>query len=408
MTAHPDPAAAAPPDLVFTGLGAVASVGSGVDEIFEALCAGRSGRAELRGFDPVGFRARHAYEIDDRPAPGTDEPGRATRWLIAAIAEAAHDAGLGEDLSEVPVLIGTGLRELRSAELRWRDGADFDMAELHFGTALRERFGAVRTHTFSNACSASLYALAMGSDLLAAQEADTVIVAGVDTLTESMYGLLDRVHMEAPDRLRPFDRDRKGVLMGEGAAAVVLRRNTGTATGTGTGTSTGTAAGRGGGAVRGRLRSVHVNCDGYHVTAPDRDGIAEAVRGAHREAGVKPEDIGLVMLHGTGTLLNDEAEAAAIGDVFGPQAGTPLMTAVKSMTGHTSGGSGLLSLIVALKALDSGRVPPTIGLREPIEEAAAFRIVRDREAAAEAVLAQVDAFGFGGVNAVAVVERAVW
>ncbi|MEU3911264.1 MULTISPECIES: beta-ketoacyl synthase N-terminal-like domain-containing protein [unclassified Streptomyces] len=394
MTPRPAPAESALPELVFTGLGAVASVGTGVDEVFEALCAGRSGRAELRGFDRSGFRARHAYEIDDRPAPGTDEPGRATRWLIAAMEEAVRGAGLGEDLSEVPVLVGTGLRELRSAELRWRDGADFDMAGLHFGTALRERFGAVRTHTFSNACSASLYALALGCDLLTAGASDTVVVAGVDTLTESMYGLLDRVHMEAPDVLRPFDRDRKGVLMGEGAAAVVLRR------------SDPKGAAPDGAAVRGRLRSVHVNCDGYHVTAPDRDGIAEAVRGAHREAGVKPQDIGLVMLHGTGTLLNDEAEAAAIGDVFGPEAGTPLMTAVKSMTGHTSGGSGLLSLIVALKALESGRIPPVIGLREPIEEAAGFRLVRDRETTAQPVLAQVDAFGFGGVNAVAVVERA--
>ncbi|MFD3875207.1 beta-ketoacyl-[acyl-carrier-protein] synthase family protein [Streptomyces sp. NPDC058623] len=395
MSTHPAaPSGAAVPGLVFTGLGAVASIGNGVDEVFDALCAGRSGRAELRGFDRTRFRAQHAYEIDDRPAPGTDEPGRATRWLIAAVAEAARGAGLGEDLSDVPILIGTGLRELRSAELRWRDGADFDMAGLHFGTALRERFGAVRTHTFSNACSASLYALALGSDLLAAGEAQTVIVAGVDTLTESMYGLLDRVHMEAPDVLRPFDRDRKGVLMGEGAAAVVLRRAD---------TANGTPAS---GPVRGRLRSVHVNCDGYHVTAPDRNGIADAVRGAHREAGVKPQDIGLVMLHGTGTLLNDEAEAAAIGDVFGAEAGTPLMTALKSMTGHTSGGSGLLSLIVALKALESGRIPPTVGLREPIDEAAEFRLVRDRAVEAQAVLAQVDAFGFGGVNAVAIVERA--
>ncbi|MFB7668820.1 beta-ketoacyl synthase N-terminal-like domain-containing protein [Kitasatospora sp. NPDC056138] len=372
------------------GLGAVTSVGDGVDEVFDALCAGRSGRAGLRGFDRSRFRAQHAYEIDDRPAGGGDVPGRATRWLVRAIEEAAEDAGLGEDLAEVPILIGTGLRELRSAELKWRDGAEFDLAALHFGTALRARFGAVRTYTFSNACSASLYALAMGSDLLAAHGADTVIVAGVDTLTESMYGLLDRVHMEPPDRVRPFDRDRKGVLMGDGAAAVVLRRD---------------GAGSGG-RVRGRLRSVHVNCDAYHVTAPDPDGVAEAVRGAHRLAGVKPEDIDLVLLHGTGTLLNDEAEATAIGRVFGPHTGSPLMTAVKSMTGHTSGGSGLLSLIVALRSLESGRVPPTVGLRTPVAEAADFRFVQGTSALAELRLAQVDAFGFGGVNAVAVVERA--
>jgi 3-oxoacyl-[acyl-carrier-protein] synthase II len=372
------------------GLGAVNSVGDGVDEVFGALCAGRDGRAPLRGFDRRRFRAQQAYEIDDRPADGRDVPGRATRWLVRAVEEAAHDAGLGSDLGEVPVLVGTGLRELRSAELGWRDGAPFDVADLHFGPALKERFGAVRTYTVSNACSASLYALAMGCDLLAAGEAEHVVVAGVDTLTESMYGLLDRVHMEPPDRVRPFDQDRRGVLMGDGAAAVVLRR----------------ADGGRGAKVHGLVRSVHVNCDAFHVTAPDPGGVAEAVRGAHRQAGVGPEDIDLVLLHGTGTLLNDEAEAAAIAEVFGPHTGGPLMTAVKSMTGHTSGGSGLLGLIVALRSLASGRVPPTVGLEKPIGEAGDFRFAQGDEVRAGMTLAQVNAFGFGGVNAVAVVERA--
>ncbi|MFI9152084.1 beta-ketoacyl synthase N-terminal-like domain-containing protein [Streptomyces sp. NPDC053367] len=384
-----DPVAPGTPHPDVVGLGAVNSVGDSVDEVFEALCAGRDGRAELRGFDRGRFRAQHAYEIDDRP-DGRDVPGRATRWLVRAVEEAARDAGLGTDLTEVPILVGTGLRELRSAELGWRDGAAFDVADLHFGRALREHFGAVRTYTVSNACSASLYALAMGCDLLASGDAEHVVVAGVDTLTESMYGLLDRVHMEPPDRVRPFDEDRRGVLMGDGAAAIVLRRG----------------GGAQGAQVHGRVRSVHVNCDAYHVTAPDPGGVAEAVRGAHRQAGVKPADIDLVLLHGTGTLLNDEAEAAAIGEVFGPHTAGPLMTAVKSMTGHTSGGSGLLSLIVALRSLTSGRVPPTVGLRTPIDEAGDFRFVQGAETTAELTLAQVNAFGFGGVNAVAVVERA--
>ncbi|MET7937777.1 beta-ketoacyl synthase N-terminal-like domain-containing protein [Streptomyces sp. NPDC005322] len=373
-----------------TGAGAVASVGEGVDEVFGALCAGTSGRGALRGFDPERYRARHAYEIDDRPAPGHDIPGRATGWLLRAVGEAAAQAGLGEDLSEVPVLVGTGLRELRSAELAWRDGVPFDAGRLHFGTALRTRFGAVRTHTFAGACSASLYALALGSDLLASGAEDTVVVAGVDTLTESMHGLLDRVNAEPPDRVRPFDRSRRGVLMGDGAAAVVLRREDGAHPG-----------------VLGRLRAVSMNCDARHVTAPDPQGIARAVHEAQWRAGVKPRDIDLVLLHGTGTQLNDSAEATAIAEVFGPEVRRPLMTAIKSMTGHTAGGSGLLSLIVALKSLASGRVPPTLGLTDPLPEAAGFRFVRERsDDQPDLRVAQIDAFGFGGVNAVAIVERA--
>ncbi|MDT0546755.1 beta-ketoacyl synthase N-terminal-like domain-containing protein [Streptomyces lonegramiae] len=396
-----------------TGAGAVASVGEGVDEVFRALCAGTSGRGELRGFDRDRYRARHAYEIDDRPAEGGDIPGRATAWLLRAVAEAAAQAGLGDDLSGVPVLVGTGLRELRSAELAWCEGTPLDPDRLHFGPALRERFGAERSYTFSGACSASLYALALAADLLATGAEDTVVVAGVDTLTESMFGLLDRVHAEPPERVQPFDRARRGVLMGDGAAAVVLRREEPQRGEPQRGEPQREGVPRGeppragaAGAPLGLLRAVSMNCDARHVTAPDPKGIAEAVTEAQWRAGVKPGEIDLVLLHGTGTLLNDEAEATAIAEVFGHDVGVPLMTAIKSMTGHTSGSSGLLSLIVALKSLSTGQVPPTLGLTEPVAEAAGFRFVRERVEGAELNVAQIDAFGFGGVNAVAIVERA--
>ncbi|MCA6094684.1 3-oxoacyl-ACP synthase [Streptomyces sp. SCA3-4] len=371
-----------------TGMGAVASVGRDTDELFAALCAGRSGVNELRGFDHSRYSARHAYEVDDRPGTGTDVPRRATALLIDAIGQAARDAGLDEkDLGGIPVLIGTGLRELRSVELWQRDGVAFGAGELHFGTALRAAFGADDTHTFSNACSAGLYALALGTDLLTRGAADTVIVAGVDVLTETMYGLLERVQPVPPERVRPFDRNRAGVLMGEGAAAVVLKRVADAGT-----------------PVHGRVRSVAINCDAFHVTAPDPVGIATAIREAHTRAGVKPKDIDLVMVHGTGTLLNDETEAIALADVFGPDADKPLMTATKSMTGHTSGASGLLNLVVALRALAEGRIPPTVGLDDPVDEAAGFRFVTGEAVHASMTAAQLNAFGFGGVNAVAIVE----
>lgn len=374
---------------LITGTGAIASVGGTVNEICEALRAGHSGLAPLRGFDSGKFRAKKAYEIDDRPASGGDVPARATDWLLRAVAESLREAGVGEDLSDVPVLVGTGLRELRSVELKWRDGAEFDLDRLHFGTALRERFGATQTYTFANACSASLHTLALGSDMIATGQADTVVIAGVDAITESMFGLLDRVQLDPPDRVRPFDQARRGTLMGDGAAAVVLRRDD-------------PAAVPG---ARGRLRATSMNCDASHATAPDAHSIAEAIRAAHGLAGVKTRDIDLVLLHGTGTPLNDDAEAVALGDVFGADIDRPLMTALKSMTGHTSGGSGLLSLIVALRALESGRAPAVDAKVSPAAGAERFRFVQDHRADVGLRLAQINAFGFGGVNAVAVVER---
>ncbi|MFJ6613444.1 beta-ketoacyl-[acyl-carrier-protein] synthase family protein [Streptomyces sp. NPDC091289] len=375
--------------LPITGFGAVASIGRDADEIFGSLCAGRGGLGPMRGFDHGLYEGTELFEIDDRPEPGADRTLRATGFLLDAVAQAARAAGLGDDLSDCPVLVGTGLRELRSAELWWRDKAPFGPEQLHFGTALRERFGTADTHTFSNACSASLYTLALGADMLMLGEADTVIVAGVDSITESMFGLADRVQPEPPGALRTLDVNRKGTILGDGAAAVVLRRE-----------DVAGPVGR----LWGRLRGVGMTCDAKHPTAPDQKQVAEAIRQAHRHAGTRPADIDLLMLHGTGTPLNDLVEASAYGEVFGEDAGGPVVTGIKPMTGHTSGSAGLLSLVVALQVMDSGRVPPLVGLEQPIEEAAGLRLVRHEEAKHEVSLAQVHGFGFGGINAVAIVE----
>ncbi|MFD3520149.1 beta-ketoacyl synthase N-terminal-like domain-containing protein [Streptomyces sp. NPDC058653] len=373
-----------------TGSGALANIGRTPGQIFDALCAGRETRNPLKVFDSDKYRTRHAYEIDDRPGLG-DEPLRATKWLILAIRQALADAGLSEDLSRTPVLVGTTLREQRSAELWWTEGVPVSPSDLHFGGALRDAFGAATTYTFANACSASLYALALATDMLECGTTDTVVVAGTDSITESAFGMLDRVQNESPQELRPFDVSHKGMLMGEGAVAIVLQRP-------------GTHDRR----PLARLRGVSMNCDGRHATAPDAEGIRQAVLDAHRRAGVVSDDIDLVMLHGSGTPRNDETEAAVLSEVFAGRSGAdaPLMTAIKSMTGHTLGGSGLLSLVVAVLAMQRGTVPPVLGLTEPIEQAAGLGLVRGVATAATITTAQINAFGLGGINAVALVGAA--
>ena len=127
---------------------------------------------------------------------------------------------------------------------------------------------------------------------------------------------------------------------------------------------------------------------------------------AHDRAALTAADVDVVLAHGTGTILNDQAEASALAAVFGDSPRPPLVTAIKSMTGHTSGSSGLLGVVVAAEILRTGQVPPTIGLADPLDEGAALRFARDRAVtSAELSVAQVDAFGFGGVNAVAVLDR---
>ncbi|MFD8897540.1 beta-ketoacyl-[acyl-carrier-protein] synthase family protein [Streptomyces ardesiacus] len=370
-----------------TGMAAVANIGATPGEIFAALRAGQESRNPLRAFDPDKYRAAYAYEIDDRPDGGGDIPRRATRWLTTVVRQAAAEAGLGEDLAQVPVLVGTTMREQRSLELWWRDHADVALEDLHFGTALSAAFGASTTYTFANACSASLYALGMATDMIEAGLADTVVVAGTDAATESGFGTLDRVQNDLPDALRPFDTTHKGMLMGEGAVAVVVQR-----------------AGAGTGPVHARVRGVSMNCDARHATAPDPDGITRAVLDAYSRAGVRARDIDLVMLHGSGTPLNDQTESSVLRRIFAGAGSGPRMTAIKAMTGHTMGGSGLLSLVMAVLAMKNGTVPPVLGLTDPIPEAAGLDLVQGPPAAGAVNLAQVDAFGFGGINAVAIVE----
>lgn len=375
-----------------TGTGMMTSVGADKTACFAAFCAGQSGNKPLQAFRHECFHAQHAYEIADRPE-NKDYTDRATSWVRRAITEAVTEAGIDNLPERTAVVLGTGLRELRSLELWWVDGQPFRVDKLHFSSAVQHEIGVdAPVMNLSNACAASSFALGLAADMLELGEAEVAIVVGCDSITESMFGLLDRVNPLHPERLQPYDRNRRGVLMGEGAAALVLE------------TPEHAAARQA--KVKAWLRSVGMSCDAYHVTAPERHGIARAMRDAHQRAGVGPEHIDLLMVHGTGTILNDSTEASAITDVFGDHVAKMTMTGLKSLTGHTSGASGLVGTITAVECMNQGRIPPTLGLTEPMPEAEQFHFVLDEAKIAHPQIAQVNAFGFGGVNAVAILEKA--
>ncbi|EPH05545.1 hypothetical protein HMPREF1531_00974 [Propionibacterium sp. oral taxon 192 str. F0372] len=362
------------------GWGAVTTLGATADDVFAALLRGDIG---LRVFEPPfdqAFRGPHGYVFPGSPTRGP----RAASLLVQAVSEALLDAGLTEmqNLDSIPVVIGTGLGEARTLEIAHLE--DGPKPNLDLAAKLRKRWGFDRVSVFSNACAASLYAAALACDLLEQESLEHVIVAGVDVLSLSMFGSLDRVQVEPPDRVRPFDAGRRGVLMGEGAAAVVLSKLPHE--------------------KPLRLARVELGCDAYHVTAPDPARIEHVMREAHARVGVGADSIDLVVAHGTGTPLNDEAEAVALTRVW-ERASKPLVTGVKGSTGHTSGASGLHSLIVAGQCLLSGEVPPVVGLDVPDPMASALRLNRSRTRLEDARLAQVDAFGFGGLNAVALLRK---
>lgn len=360
-------------------------------ETFAALLRGESGLRPLRHGDPAKLRVGYGYHIvtGEPAADDPHRPYRAGRWLADCVRRAAGDAGIDPRRERVVALVGTGLRELSAVEDWALNGTPVPPHRLHFGSVVREALpGLTDVVTVSNACSAGGHVLALAQHLVELGEADAVVVGGVDAMTLSMLAMIGRTTETPSDRVRPFDADRRGVLLGEAAAAVVV-----------------VPEGRAGPAV-GRLLATGMSCDAWHETAPDVDGICRAMRDAHERAGRSPADVDTVVAHGTGTALNDPAECAAIRAVLADAGATPAVTAVKGALGHTSGCAALVNLDVALRALRDRVVPPVVGLRTVLDDGKGLRFVRDRPLAAAPRLVQVNAFGFGGVNAVSLVEAA--
>jgi 3-oxoacyl-[acyl-carrier-protein] synthase II len=355
---------------------------------FAALLEGRCGVGDLRFFKPARLNVRRGYQIaEDGSPPGYEPFFRASRWLTECVREALEQSGVDPERERVVAIVGTGLRELRAVE-RWSlETLEAPAESLHFRAAIQEAAPQIReVITLSNACSASGHALALAQDLIELGETDAVIAAGADEMTESMLAMIGRFAETPTERVRPFDRRRTGALLGEGAAAVVVVPCNSThppmATVLGTGLS----------------------CDAQHQTAPDADGIRRAMLGALSTGRRGPEDVDLVVAHGTGTLLNDPVEADLIRETLAGNEDGPWITAIKGAVGHNSGASALVNLDVAIRCMRAGQIPPVSGLSECLEEGKGLRLVMGDPVRTSVKLAIVNAFGFGGVNAVTLIE----
>lgn len=349
------------------------------------LLAGASGERRLRGV-PVGeSKVSYGYLIGEQPQSGA--------WpLLTPLLASVCRSLPREDLEGVRVIVGTGMHEQRLTEVSAIGSERTLVAAFPEEAVVRSRGGEevrLPVTVLTGACSASGTALTMGADLIHSGMASRVVVAGADVMAMGMLGMMGRVNRESPRRLRPFDAESRGVLLGEGAAAALLE-----------------ARGRTGGRpVCAELLGTAITCDGYHETAPSPEGIARCVALAHERAGVRPQDIDFVMAHGTGTRLNDPTEARMLSAIFA--GASPFVSAIKGATGHTSGASMLMSLIVALVMMRWRLVPPVVGLHDPLDEALGLRFPPNGGAPlndGNAVIAQVESFGFGGVNSVCVVR----
>ncbi len=253
--------------------------------------------------------------------------------------------------------------------------------------AMMRRFGIAGVRmAVSTACSSSFKALQSALRLIDHDLADAVVVGSADSLCRTTVHGFHSLGLVAPTATRPFSRERAGITLGEGSAYVLVERDT---------ESTRRQA-------LARVAGTGAASDAFHHTSPHPEGLGPqlCIRQALDRAGLTPNDIDYVSAHGTGTKLNDPAEAAAVGRVF--ERAVPL-TATKSLTGHTLGSAGLTALVLAIESLRRQQIPPTLRVA-PVDEALGVSVV-DRVTPARIRHVLVNAFGFGGSNASVVLSE---
>jgi 3-oxoacyl-[acyl-carrier-protein] synthase II len=397
--------------VVITGLGAVTSVGIGVAEFLAGIREGRSGASPITAFDVDGYEHDIACEVAGFE-PGDwlgdvafDELGRASQFSLAAARMAVADAGLPLDRlrrSRALVAIGTTDGESRDldhlVELEVTRGPE----EMDPAVAARVPAGRlsaviardleledVEAVTIPTACAAGNYAIGYGYDAVRTGEVAFAICGGADAVCRKTFTGFYRLGTIAPERCQPFDRDRKGILVGEGAGVLVLE-------------SLASARARGA-RIYAEVLGYGLNCDADHQVAPNESSFARCIELALEHAGVEPGDVDFISAHGTGTKANDITEARAIRRVFGDD--PPRTVSIKSMIGHTMGAASALGSIACALAITAGFIPPTINHVETDpdcnldcvpNEALPFRVR----------VAQNNGLAFGGNNAVVLFGRA--
>lgn len=373
--------------------GAVTPLGPDLDAFWSGLLRGAVGISSIERFPVDDLRVGQGGEIKRLAVPdGVATHCRASRLLVAAAADLRGRAAPVVEPRRLGVVVGTalgGVEELEHALAAGRSrcalGGRYDRPARTLARWLGAR-GPVLT--VSTACASGATALGVAADLLHDDRADLVVAGGYDVLCRFVMRGFDALRSLTRDRVRPFDRRRSGLLLGEGAALVLLAREADAP-----------------GPRLGRLLGHASTADGCHLTAPDPAGrgLERAVREALARAGLTADDLDFVSAHGTGTPLNDRVETLVLRRVLGARADAVPVNSIKGGLGHTMGAAATLEAIMCLLASRHGRLPPTVGHEEPDPECALDH-VRGGPREARPRLSLSTSLGFGGCNAALILE----
>jgi len=406
--------------VVVTGLGAVTPVGNSVGESWEALCSGRSGIGPITKFDAAAFDTRIAGELkgfDPIRYVTKKEQRRYDNFIIFALAaaeEAAADAALsivGPEAERTGVIIASAIGGVETIETEKEAilaGGPRKMSVFAIPAVLANlaaghvsiRFGAKGPISCPvTACAAGTCAIGDAFHLIRCGRADVMFAGGTDAaITPMSIGGFNRMRAlsvrndEPAKASRPFDRDRDGFVLGEGAGVVILEEMQ-------------HALNRGA-RIHAEVAGYGSTADAFHMAAPPpgHEGAARCMKVALDDAGMRPEDIDCINAHGTSTPLNDAYETQAIKAAFGSHSRSLAVPSTKSMTGHLLGATGAVEAIFSVRSIEEGIVPPTINLDHPDPECNLDYVPNTaRRRAVRTVMSNT--FGFGGVNAVLILKK---
>jgi 3-oxoacyl-[acyl-carrier-protein] synthase II len=399
------------PRVFVTGVGVISSVGLGREAFFRALGSGVSGISPVASFDAAPLGRENAGEVKDFDARDhlshgeQRRMGRCSSMAVAAARMAVSDAELLPSHLAGPrtaVVLGTTMGEaqiLAELEQEWilrgqkavsralipRYGST--LLPIHVARALGAR-GMVLT--LPAACAAGNYAIAFASDLIRAGRADVIVTGAAELLQELQFSGFVRLAAMAPERCQPFDLNRQGLLLGEGAGLLILESEA--------------HAVRRGAPLRAEVRSHGLSCDAYHITRPHPDAVGStiAMRTAIERSGIAAADVDFINAHGTGTKHNDLAESKVVRDVFGERR-VPV-SSMKSMLGHCMGAASALEAIGCIFTIETGIYPPTIGYETPDPECD-VAVVANLARRGKSDVVVNNSLAFGGYNAVTVFAK---
>ena len=400
--------------VVVTGLGIVSPLGSTVAAAWDAVCAGRSGIAALTRLDTTAFPVRFGGEVRDfiaedyMPAKDVRKFDPFVPFGVGAAVQAIRDSGFTVTETNAPrigVAIGAGIGGLSTIEentAKWLEARTPRKISPFFipGSIINAAAGQVSIHyglkgpniAMVTACTTSTHCIGTAARIIQYGDADIMIAGGAEAaftplgLGSFCQARALSMRNDAPEAAsRPWDRDRDGFVMAEGAGAIVLEEYE--------------HAKARGATIYSEFAGFGMSGDAYHITAPPENGEGAylAMANAVRDAGVAPEAIGYINAHATSTELGDRAETVAVKRAFGDYASKVMVSSTKSMTGHLLGAAGAVEAIFTILALRDGIVPPTINLENP-DPACDLDYVPGTARRVPLEIALSNSFGFGGTN----------